>query len=81
MEGYRQMATMMGTGVPIVQSLNMVSDNHNKAEIKSILSQVTKAVEAGTPISKALSTSSSHFDGFYTQVTSRCLVQRELTGF
>ncbi|CCN84661.1 Type IV pilin assembly protein pilC [Vibrio nigripulchritudo SFn27] len=64
----RQMATMLGTGVPIVQSLKMVSDNHNKAEMKSILSQISKAVEAGTPISKALSTSSSHFDNFYTDL-------------
>ncbi|WP_104401328.1 type II secretion system F family protein [Vibrio penaeicida] len=64
----RQMATMLGTGVPIVQSLKMVSDNHNKAEMKSILSQVSKAVEAGTPISKALSTSNSLFDSFYTDL-------------
>ncbi|POB71594.1 type II secretion system protein F, partial [Vibrio vulnificus] len=50
----RQLATMLTTGVPILQSLKLVADNHRKAEMKSILASVSKAVEAGTPLSKAL---------------------------
>ncbi|WP_117233709.1 type II secretion system F family protein [Vibrio maerlii] len=64
----RQLATMLATGVPIVQALKLVMDNSTKAEMKSILNQVTKGVEAGTPISKAMSTASSLFNPLYTDL-------------
>lgn len=66
----RQLATMLTTGVPIVQALKLVSDNNRKAEMKSILSQVSKGVEAGTPISKALRTASVHFDSLYVDLVA-----------
>ncbi|MCK6262342.1 type II secretion system F family protein [Vibrio sp. ZSDE26] len=66
----RQLATMLGTGVPIIQALKLVSDNNRKAEMKSILSQVSKGVEAGTPISKALRTASPHFDALYVDLVA-----------
>ncbi|ENM5934022.1 type II secretion system F family protein [Vibrio mimicus] len=64
----RQLATMLTTGVPIVQALKLVGDNHRKAEMKSILAQITKGVEAGTPLSKAMRTASSHFDTLYVDL-------------
>lgn len=64
----RQIATMLMTGVPIVQALKLVSENHKKAEMKSILMSVTRAVEAGTPMSKAMRTASTHFDPLYTDL-------------
>ncbi len=66
----RQLSTMLATGVPIVQALKLVGDNNTKAEMKSILTQVTKGVEAGTPISKALRTASNHFDPLYTDLVA-----------
>ncbi|GFK32753.1 type II secretion system F family protein [Vibrio cholerae] len=64
----RQLATMLTTGVPIVQALKLVGDNHRKAEMKSILAQITKSVEAGTPLSKAMRTASTHFDTLYVDL-------------
>ncbi len=64
----RQLATMLTTGVPIVQALKLVGDNHRKAEMKSILTQITKSVEAGTPLSKAMRTASAHFDTLYVDL-------------
>ncbi|HFF4239132.1 TPA: type II secretion system F family protein [Vibrio cholerae O1] len=64
----RQFATMLTTGVPIVQALKLVGDNHRKAEMKSILAQITKSVEAGTPLSKAMRTASAHFDTLYVDL-------------
>ncbi|ENM5896375.1 type II secretion system F family protein [Vibrio mimicus] len=64
----RQLATMLTTGVPIVQALKLVGDNHRKAEMKSILAQITKGVEAGTPLSKAMRTASHHFDTLYVDL-------------
>lgn len=66
----RQLATMLTTGVPIVQALKLVADNHRKAEMKSILLQISKGVEAGTPISKVMRTSSHHFDRLYTDLVA-----------
>ncbi|MCF7481408.1 type II secretion system F family protein [Vibrio sp. J1-1] len=64
----RQISTMLITGVPLVQALKLVSNNHKKAEMKSILMSVTRAVEAGTPMSKAMRTASTHFDALYTDL-------------
>lgn len=64
----RQISTMLITGVPLVQALKLVSNNHKKAEMKSILMSITRAVEAGTPMSKAMRTASSHFDALYTDL-------------
>ncbi|MGQ4547034.1 type II secretion system F family protein [Vibrio cholerae] len=64
----RQLATMLTTGVPIVQALKLVGDNHRKAEMKSILAQITKSVEAGTPLSKAMRAASAHFDTLYVDL-------------
>jgi len=66
----RQLATMLGTGVPIIQAIKLVSDNHRKAEMKSILSQIRKGIEAGTPLSKAMRTASRHFDDLYTDLVA-----------
>jgi len=64
----RQLSTMLTTGVPIIQALKLVGDNHRKAEMKSILSQISKGVEAGTPISKAMRNTSTHFDSLYVDL-------------
>jgi len=66
----RQLATMLATGVPIIQAIKLVSDNHRKAEMKSILSHISKGVEAGTPLSKAMRTASRHFDDLYTDLVA-----------
>ncbi len=64
----RQISTMLITGIPLIQALKLVSNNHKKAEMKSILMSVTRAVEAGTPMSKAMRTASTHFDALYTDL-------------
>ncbi|MFV0449533.1 MAG: type II secretion system F family protein [Vibrio sp.] len=64
----RQLATMLTTGVPIIQALKLVGENHRKPEMKSILTQISKGVEAGTPISKAMRNTSSHFDPLYVDL-------------
>ncbi|MGO1191276.1 type II secretion system F family protein [Vibrio casei] len=66
----RQLATMLTTGVPIVQSFKLISDSQRKAEMKSILSQICTQVEAGTPISKALHASSPFFDDFFCDLVA-----------
>ncbi|MCW8348913.1 type II secretion system F family protein [Vibrio sp. ZSDZ65] len=66
----RQLATMLSTGIPIIHALKLVADNHTKAEMKSVLGQICKAIEAGTPISRAMQMASVHFDSFYVDMVA-----------
>ncbi|MGF1727890.1 type II secretion system F family protein [Photobacterium nomapromontoriensis] len=61
----RQLATMIASGVPVVQALKLIAESHNKAEARATLSQVTIQVEAGSSLSRAMRTSSPLFDNFY----------------
>lgn len=66
----RQLSTMLATGIPIIQAIKLVGDNHKKAEMKSVLAQIGKSVEAGTPISKAMRNASNHFDTLYIDMVA-----------
>lgn len=66
----RQLATMLATGLPITHALTLVTDNHRKAEMKSILAHIAKAVESGIPVSKSMRTASRHFDRLYVDLVA-----------
>ncbi|MFA0441157.1 type II secretion system protein F [Vibrio sp. 10N.286.49.C2] len=66
----RQLATMLSTGIPIIHAIKLIADNHTKAEMKSVLGQIGKAIEAGTPISQAMQMASVHFDSFYVDMVA-----------
>lgn len=65
----RQLSTMLATGIPIVQAIKLVSDNHRKAEMKSLLLSLNKSIESGTPLSVALKTN-RHFDSLYVELVA-----------
>jgi len=65
----RQLATMLTTGIPIVQAIKLVSDNHRKAEMKSLLLSLNKSIESGTPLSVALR-ANRHFDSLYIELVA-----------
>ncbi|HIF9153825.1 TPA: type II secretion system F family protein [Photobacterium damselae] len=66
----RQLATMIESGVPIVQALKLMASSHHKAEVRAILTQVNTQVEAGASLSKALKSSSPLFDNFYCDLVA-----------
>ncbi|GAL21312.1 type IV fimbrial assembly protein PilC [Vibrio maritimus] len=66
----RQLATMLSTGIPIVHAIKLIADNQSKAEMKSVLSQISKGLEAGTPISRVMQVASRHFDSFYVDMVA-----------
>ena len=61
----RQLATMVESGVPVVQALTLMANSHHKAEMRATLIQVTNQVEAGSSLAKAMRSSSPLFDKFY----------------
>ncbi|WP_232603913.1 type II secretion system F family protein [Photobacterium carnosum] len=86
----RQLATMVESGVPVVQALTLMANSHHKGEMRATLKQVTTQVEAGSSLSKAMRSSSPLFDKFYCdlvdtgeqtghlgQVFSRIAIYRE----
>ncbi|WP_232614584.1 type II secretion system F family protein [Photobacterium carnosum] len=86
----RQLATMVESGVPVVQALTLMANSHHKAEMRATLIQVTNQVEAGSSLAKAMRSSSPLFDKFYCdlvdtgeqtghlgQVFSRIAIYRE----
>lgn len=66
----RQLATMITSGIPVVQALKLIADSHHKAETRAVLAQVTTQVEAGASLSKALRTTSPLFDNFYCDLVT-----------
>lgn len=64
----RQFATLLNTGIPLIEAINLIRNNNPKAEMKSVLLMLCKSVESGVSISKALQAASPHFDGFYVDM-------------
>jgi len=50
----RQLATMIGSGMPIAQSLEAIGKGHEKKSFESLLGGITTDVESGTSLSAAM---------------------------
>ncbi|HVL09152.1 MAG TPA: type II secretion system F family protein [Burkholderiaceae bacterium] len=61
----RQMATMMKSGVPIVQSLEIIGEGHKNARMKKMVGQIRTDVEGGSSLSEAVAKHPVQFDELY----------------
>jgi type IV pilus assembly protein PilC len=61
----RQLATLIGAGLPLVQSLRNVFDQTANKSLKLVISQVIGDVEAGKPFSEALAKHPKVFDNVF----------------
>ena len=61
----RQISTMLGAGVTLLQSLKMIAQGHNKPSMRKLLSSIAEDVSAGTPLSKSLRKHPLQFDDLY----------------
>ncbi len=66
----RQMATMIGSGMPIAQSLQAIGKGHEKKSMENMLGSITTDVESGTSLSVALSKYPLHFNRLYTSLVA-----------
>ncbi|MBC7006665.1 type II secretion system F family protein [Photobacterium sp. BZF1] len=66
----RQLATMVNSGVPVVQALKLIATSHHKAEGRATLAMISNQVEAGLSLSRAMLTSSPLFDDFYCDLVA-----------
>ena len=61
----RQIATMLGAGVPLVQTLSLIAHGTDKAPLRQLISAVSNDISTGTPMSKALRAHPKYFDDLY----------------
>jgi len=59
---FRQLATMMSAGVPLVQSFEIIGRGHENAGMRELILSVKAEVESGTSLSDSLAKHPLHFD-------------------
>lgn len=66
----RQFSTMIDAGLPLVQGLNMLTEQSQNKTFKRILSQVTRDVEGGSTLADALGKHPKVFDSLYVNLVA-----------
>ena len=61
----RQIATMLGAGVPLVQTIEMIGKGHNNGNMQKLLGEVGNKLQSGIPLSECLREHPRYFDGLY----------------
>lgn len=61
----RQLATMMKSGVPIVQSLEIIGDGHKNARMKKMVGDMRADIEGGSSLYEAVLKHPVQFDELY----------------
>lgn len=64
----RQLSTLQDAGLPIVQSLQILTDMQRPGKFKQTLAQVTEDVQSGTMLSEAMARHPKIWDKLYTNL-------------
>ncbi|NND80860.1 MAG: type II secretion system F family protein [Gammaproteobacteria bacterium] len=64
----RQMATMIGAGIPIAQTLRAIGKGHESASMEKLMVDLSRDVESGTTLSVALSKYPLYFNRLFTSL-------------
>jgi type IV pilus assembly protein PilC len=67
---FRQLATMMAAGVPLVQSFEIIGRGHDHAGMRELLLSIKADVESGTALSDALAKHPLHFDALVVSLVN-----------
>ncbi len=65
----RQMATMIGAGIPVAQTLKAVGKGHESASMEKLMLDLARDVESGSALSVALKKYPLHFNRLFTSLT------------
>jgi len=66
----RQFATMVQSGIPIVQGIDIVAKGHENPSMQALLTSVKQDIESGTNLSTALGKHKIYFDNLYCNLVS-----------
>ena len=59
---FRQLATMMSAGVPLVQAFEIIGRGHDNISMRNLILKIKSEVESGTSLSETLSKHPIYFD-------------------
>ena len=66
----RQIATMLGAGVPLVQTIEMIGSGHNNGNMKKMLADIGHKLQSGIPLSDCLREHPKYFDDLYCDLVN-----------
>jgi len=65
----RQMATMIGAGIPIAQTLRAIGTGHESKSMEKLMLDLAREVESGSTLSSSLAKYPQHFNRLFTSLT------------
>lgn len=66
----RQIATMLGAGVPLVQTIEMIGNGHNNGNMQKLLGNIGNKLQSGVPLSDCLREHPLYFDDLYCDLVN-----------
>ena len=64
----RQLATMMASGVPLVQSFEIIGNGHENRAMQELVLDIKNSVEGGTSLADSLARHPLHFDDLFVNL-------------
>lgn len=64
----RQLATMMASGVPLVQSFDIIGNGHENRAMQELVLDIKQSVEGGTSLADSLAKHPLHFDDLFVNL-------------
>ncbi len=61
----RQIATMLGAGVPLVQSIDLIANGSDNKSLRALMQKISVKIQAGLPLSDTLREHPKYFDTLY----------------
>ncbi len=66
----RQIATMLGAGVPLVQTIQMIGKGHDNGKMRKLLGNIETKLSSGIPLSDCLRDHPLYFDDLYCDLVA-----------
>ena len=66
----RQLSTLLGAGIPLMEALNVLVEQEEKAKLKSVLASIRDSVREGASLGEALKQHPRVFSGLYVNMVS-----------
>jgi len=66
----RQLATMLKSGVPLLQSFDIVARGHGNARFSRLMMDIKQRIETGSSMSQAFRAHPAHFDNLYCNLVA-----------
>jgi len=64
----RQLATMLGAGIPLVQAFEIVGNGHDKPSVQKLILDIKADIESGTSLHESLAKHPLYFDDLYVNL-------------